>query len=183
MKTKLVTALITCLLFAVSHGHAAELKVDPARSRIQVDAKATGHRFTGTLKRFEAKASGNASNLIPELFQLDWKFSDLDTDNDDRDAQMLDWLGNKQATGSFKFIKSWTDEKGRSHAMGELKINGLTKRISFPYEVKRDGDWLTVDGQVWMDHRDFKLPIIRSMAVMTVNPKLLIRFHLVGKIS
>ena len=34
-----------------------------------------------------------------------------------------------------------------------------------------------------MDYQDFKLPIIRAMAVMTVDPKLTVRFHVVGKIK
>jgi len=34
-----------------------------------------------------------------------------------------------------------------------------------------------------MDYQNFSLPIIRSMAVMTVDPQLVVRFHVVGKVK
>jgi hypothetical protein len=49
--------------------------------------------------------------------------------------------------------------------------------------VKKEGEWVTIDGKAMMNYEDFKLPLIRAMAVMTVNPKLNIRFHVVGKIQ
>jgi hypothetical protein len=42
---------------------------------------------------------------------------------------------------------------------------------------------VTIDGTVSMDYENFKLPLIRSMAVMTVDPKLKVRFHVVGKVK
>ena len=42
---------------------------------------------------------------------------------------------------------------------------------------------MTIDGKVSMDYQNFSLPIIRSMAVMTVDPKLVVRFHVVGKVK
>ena len=85
--------------------------------------------------------------------------------------------------GSFKFVKSWDETAGGGKAQGTLTINGVPKTISFPYTVKHDGDWVTIDGKVSIDHQNFKLPIIRAMAVMTVDPKLTIRFHVVGKVK
>lgn len=49
--------------------------------------------------------------------------------------------------------------------------------------MKRKGEWVTVDGKVGMDYQNFKLPIVRSMLLMTVNPMLVVRFHLVGKVK
>lgn len=172
--------LMCCL---AASARAASLQVDQDRSRIQVDAKATGHSFTGTLKKYTATASGDSSSLVPEGFALGWSFKDLDTAEKDRDKQMIQWLGGGDPKGSFKFIKSWTDSKGGLNAQGTLTINGVTKTISFPYTVKKEGNWVTVDGTVSMNYQDFKLPIIRAMAVMTVDPKLNVRFHVVGKIN
>ena len=44
------------------------------------------------------------------------------------------------------------------------------------------GSWVTIDGVATLDYKDFGLPIIRAVAVMTVDPKLTIRFHVVGKL-
>ncbi|MFN9026975.1 MAG: YceI family protein, partial [Akkermansiaceae bacterium] len=77
----------------------------------------------------------------------------------------------------------WVDKKGINHAMGNLTIKGVSKSISFPYTTKKEGDWVTIDGTAKMNYEDFGLPIIRAMAVMTVDPKLTVRFHIVGQIK
>lgn len=168
------------LLLFLNAAEAGSLVVDKAKSRIQVDAKATGHEFTGTLGDFEATVSGDAVTLVPSALTLSWKFADLDTADEKRDAEMMKWLGQSGTEGSFRFIKTWRDG-GKTYAQGELKIHGASKTIAFPYTAKKDGDWVTIDGTAALDYQDFGLPIIRAMAVMTVNPKLTVRFHLVGE--
>ena len=182
MKNRTIATLCG-LLSTLTLVHAATLEVDKDRSRIQVDAKATGHNFTGTLKDYSASVSGDPASLQPSGFKLDWKFNDLDTDDAKRDKEMIKWLGGGQPKGSFKFTKSWTGKDGTQQAMGTLTINGVSKTVSFPYTAKKDGDWVTVDGKVSMDYQNFSLPVIRAMAVMTVDPKLVVRFHVVGKVK
>lgn len=174
---------VLSLVLGVHETKAASLEVDKSRSRIQVDAKATGHRFTGNLKSYEVDVEGDANSLDPKSFKLNWKFKDLDTDDAKRDAEMLKWLGSDDEKGSFKLDKAWIDEKGAPHGAGTLTIHGVSKNISFPYTAKKDGDWVTIDGEVSMDYRNFDLPVIRALAVMTVDPQLVVRFHVVGKIK
>jgi len=181
MKRTLVPAI--CLLtHSLIPLQAASLEVDKQRSHIQVDASATAHSFTGTLKTFEAKVSGDASSLKPTGFDLSWKFGDLDSAEPKRDAEMIKWLGDGNPKGSFKFIKSWTDNAGRDNGMGTLTIHGVSKTIAFPYTVKQESGLVTIDGKVEMDYQNFNLPIVRAMAIMTVDPKLEVSFHIVGKI-
>lgn len=182
MKTNHTLTLIGILMSAAL-GSAATLDVDSTRSRIQVDAHATGHDFTGTLKKYTAKVSGDASSLQPAGFELGWSFKDLGTGDADRDAEMLKWLGGGDPKGSFRFTKSWTDKDGKAHGMGTLKIHGVSHEVSFPFDAKKDGEWVTIDGTVSLDYQNFSLPVIRSMAVMTVDPKLKVRFHVVGKVK
>jgi polyisoprenoid-binding protein YceI len=174
---------ICAILVTPPLAHAATLEVDKGRSRIQVDAKATGHAFTGTLEDYSASIAGDPASLTPQSFKLEWKFNDLDTDDAKRDKQMIEWLGGGQPKGSFKFTKSWTGKDGAPQGAGTLTINGVSKNVTFPYTAKKDGDWVTVDGKVSMDYQNFKLPVIRAMAVMTVDPKLVVRFHVVGKVK
>lgn len=173
--------LALCGLMLGAAADAAPMKVDKNRSRIQVDAKATGHAFTATLEDYTAKVSGDAATLKPQVLELAWTFDDLKTGEADRDREMIKWLGGGKPAGSFKFIKTW-DEGGKHLAMGTLTVHGVGKTIAFPYTVKKEGDWVTIDGTASMDYTNFGLPVIRSMAVMTVKPGLSIRFHLVGKI-
>lgn len=179
----LISSATVCLLLSGGVARAASLDVDQDRSRIQVDAKATGHSFTGTLEKYSIKAAGDETSHVPTQLELTWDFNDLKTADDKRDKEMIKWLGGGKPAGSFKFIKSWSETTNGGSAQGTLTINGVPKVISFPYTVKQEGDWVTVDGQVTIDHQNFKLPIIRAMAVMTVDPKLTIRFHVVGKVK
>jgi polyisoprenoid-binding protein YceI len=168
------------LLALISSAAAGTLEIDKAKSHIKVDAKATGHSFAGTLSDFTAKVTGDDATLAPTAVDLGWKFSDLKTQDDKRDKEMMKWLGGANPEGSFKFIKTWTD-KGQTYAQGTLKIHGISKTIGFPYTAKKEGKVVTIDGTAALDYQDFGLPLIRAMAVMTVNPKLTVSFHLVGE--
>ncbi len=180
--TKTIGIAICGLMLAATSAGAATLKVEKQRSRIHVDAKATGHSFTGTLKDYTIKVTGNPATLEPDSFTLEWTFDHLETGQEDRDDEMIKWLGGGKPAGSFEFIKSWKDDQGRLFGMGTLKIHGVSKTVSFPYTVKKDGRWVTIDGTAKLDYEDFSLPIVRAMAVMTVDPELTVRFHIVGKL-
>jgi polyisoprenoid-binding protein YceI len=125
---------------------------------------------------------GDGATLAPSSLNLSWKFSDLKTADDKRDAEMIKWLGGAAPEGSFRFSKTWEDG-GKTFAMGELKIHGVTKSVGFPYTAKKDGNFVTIDGTVAMNYQDFGLPIVSNFAVMKVNPALTVRFHLVGEVK
>jgi polyisoprenoid-binding protein YceI len=169
-----------CLLALITSATAGTLAIDKAKSHIKVDAKATGHSFAGTLSAFTAKVTGDDGTLAPTAVDLSWKFADLKTQDEKRDKEMIKWLGGGNPEGSFKFIKTWTD-KGQTYAQGTLKIRGVSKTIGFAYTAKKEGKVVTIDGSAALDYQDFGLPLIRAMAVMTVNPKLTVSFHLVGE--
>lgn len=157
------------------------LPIDAGKSWVKVDAKATGHRFTGTLEKFEAKVSGDDSMLTPTTATLSWNFADLKTGDAKRDTEMLKWLDHgKTPSGTFSFAKSWKDPQGVTWAQGNLKIHGISKSIAFPLTAKKEGKRVRIDGEVWIDYSNFNLPLIRTMAVMTVDPKLRVSFHLEG---
>lgn len=163
--------------------HAATLEVDKDRSRIQVDARATGHTFCGELGKYTIAASGDAATHKPTALKLSWDFNDLKTADAKRDKAMIAWLGGGKPKGAFTLVKTWDETTTGGKAEGTVTINGVSKNVSFPYLVKREGEWVTLDGKVSLDYQNFKLPIIRSMAVMTVDPKLFIRFHVVGTVK
>jgi polyisoprenoid-binding protein YceI len=182
MKTTTIAA-IAGFFCATAAARSATVEVDTSRSRIQVDAKATGHEFTGELKKFTLKAAGDAATGKPTDLDLAWDFNDLKTADEKRDVEMIKWLGGGKPKGSFAFVKSWNVKPEGGSAQGTLTVNGVSKSVSFPYTVKRDGEWVTLDGKVSMDYQNFKLPLIRAMVVMTVDPALVIRFHVVGKVK
>jgi polyisoprenoid-binding protein YceI len=182
MKTTLIAALGAIGLMTPG-ARGASVQVDASRSRIEVDAKATGHSFAGSLGKYAIKVEGDAVSHQPSALDLTWDFTDLKTGDEKRDKEMIKWLGGGTPKGSFTFVKSWDEKPGGGNAQGTLILNGVSKSVYFPYTVTVDGDWVTIDGKVSLDYQNFKLPLIRAMVVMTVDPKLVVRFHLVGKIS
>ena len=182
MKTKL-PALLGLMLGVAGGVSAATLEVDAGQSRIQVDAKATGHGFTGVLEKYTLKGAGDGGTLDPAALDLRWNFADLKTGDTKRDAEMIKWLGGGSSLGSFKFVKSWTDAQGATQAQGTLTIHGVSKTVAFPYTAKKAGDKVTLDGKVSIDYQNFNLPVVRAMLVMTVDPQLVVGFHVVGKVK
>ena len=69
MKTILLTST-ACLALGASFAAAATLEVDQERSRIQVDAKATGHNFTGNLGKYKIEAEGDEETCKPTALSL-----------------------------------------------------------------------------------------------------------------
>ena len=69
------------------------------------------------------------------------------------------------------------------YAEGTLTINGVAKIVQIPLTVKKDGAVITTSGKTEIDYKDFGLPLVRAMLVMTVDPKLTISFTVVGKVK
>ena len=177
-------AFVLVLLISVSMARAAEFKVDTAKSHIQVDVKATGHKFSGNLKKYSLKISGDADSLTPKAVALKWDFVDLLTDNVKRDKEMLSWLQHdKYSTGTFTLSSFSEQTDGTTLAKGKLEFHGVSKVIMFPVKTERKGSELTVSGEASIDYRDFDLGKIRMALVMTVNPVVKVRFKLVGRVQ
>jgi len=184
MKTAILLGVSFLSALSPLVSRAAELSIDSQKSWVKVDASATGHSFSGSLSKFDAKVTGDATSLAPSAATLQWDFSDLKTNDAKRDAEMLKWLEYaKNQKGSFEMTKTWTDASGKTWAQGNLKIHGISKSLAFPLTTSKSGDRVKIDGLVWIDYQDFSLPIIRNMAVMTVDPKLKISFHLEGDVK
>ncbi len=173
-------ALAGCLSLTLALAPAATYEVDKGKSKIEISAKATGHAFGGTLKDFKITAEGDPATLKPTALDFSWSFKDLDTADGDRDVEMIKWLGGGNPQGSFKFVKTWS-KNGVDYAEGTLTIHGVAKTVHIPITVKKDGDNVTTSGKLVFDYKDFGLPLIRAMLVMTVEPEITVTFTLVGK--
>jgi len=181
MKSLPYSIPMAMLAFSLVSANAADLSLDASKSWLKFDASATGHSFDGRLKKFDAEVSGDAASLAPAAVNLTWDFKDLDTDEPKRDVEMLKWLEyGKSPKGSFQMIKSWVDGSGVTWVQGTLKIHSIARPIAFPIRTSKNGDRVKIDGQVWIDYQNFGLPIVRNMAIMKVDPKLKISFHLEG---
>ncbi len=172
---------LSILLLCATVANAAPtgpLKIDRTRSFVDVDVKATVDSFTGRLDRYQAVLELDKSNRIKSS-SLNFRFADLKTGKPDRDAKMMEWLGGGDPAGRFDLGVLALAPDGQGQANGKLTFNGVSRRIEFPVNVTRTDTTLTIAGSVTLDHRQWKLKVIRMFALLKVDPNVIVRFQLV----
>lgn len=162
-------------------GAAAGIDVDYARSRVEVGVKSTVDSFTGHLEKYAVSVEWPPSELLPAKARMSFDFADLKTGDTNRDSAMLKWLGHDSLPGGVFVLGGWRREGTTNLATGELTIHGVKREVSMPVVAGLTNGVWEVDGEAVLDYRDFGLPKIRKALVLTVNPRLRVRFHVVAK--
>lgn len=155
------------------------LSIDAAQSRVEIVVKATVDSFTGKLDAYKAAISVDDGRVVSA--RLDFRFSDVRTGKPARDEAMHEWQETaRHPDASFVLAALKPAAEGRLTATGALTLHGVTKEISFPVSVIRDGDRYAFDGEATLDTRDHGLPVIRKFLMLKVDPSVVVRFHLQG---
>lgn len=166
-----------CLLPLVLAAAERPLKIDRGRSFVDVDVDATKN-FTAHLDAYDARVMEDGGKIKSAVFTF--RFADLKTGNKDRDTDMIEWLGGGTPEGRFELGNLAVTPNGIGQASGRLILNGVTERIEFPVMVTREGDSYVITGETTIDHRNWKLKVIRKAFLFTVNPEVKIRFKFTG---
>lgn len=153
------------------------LKIDRARSFIDVDVNATVGSFTGRLERYVATLALAPDGKV-RTARLEFRFADLRTGDADRDARMLAWLGGGEPAGTYELGVLALAPDGQGQASGRLSFHGQNRRVEFPVLVTRTEETLTVTGETTIDTRQWGLPPLRHRFVVKVDPEVRIRFRL-----
>jgi polyisoprenoid-binding protein YceI len=154
------------------------LKLDPSRSFVDVDVDATKN-FTAHLDRYETKVTVDDAGKIKSAV-FTFKFRDLKTGNEARDADMIKWLGGGDPEGRFELGNLALTPDGQGQASGRLTFHGVTERVEFPVNLVKTGGDYTLTGDTTIDDRTWGLKVIRKALLFTVNPEVKIRFKLTG---
>jgi polyisoprenoid-binding protein YceI len=180
MKSLRVLAALLLLPLALS---AAErpLKVDPARSYVDVDVKSTSDNFTAHLDAYALRATVDDKGRI-KAATFTFRFDDLKTGKDERDKKMLEWLGGNEPTGKFELGILALTPDGQGQANGNLTFHGATVLVEFPVNVTKAADGYVITGEALIDYRLWKLKVFRTMGVLKVDPFVKIRFKLTGDV-
>ena len=155
------------------------LKIDKARSFIDVDVKATVDSFIGRLEGYEAVIPLDAAGKI-KTARVSFKFTDLKTGKTDRDAKMLEWLGGGVPEGKFDLGTLALAPDGQGVANGNLTFHGVTQRIEFPVLITKADDTTTIAGEATLDYRNWGLKVIRLAMLLKVDPLVKVKFKLTG---
>ena len=172
--------LLTLLLLPLV-GFAAErsLKIDPTKTFIDVDVKATMASFTAHLDAYEAKVSVDDLGKI-KTGTFAFKFTDLKTGKADRDTAMIKWLGGGEPDGRFEVGNLALTPDGQGQVSGRLTFHGVTERVEFPVNLAKADGVYTLTGETTIDYRHWNLKVIRMVLVATVDPEVKVRFKLTG---
>ncbi len=160
---------------------AAPVHVDPDASDFRVDVKATGHSFEVLLDSYATAIELDDSGA---LVKADFSFdcAALDSDSKKRDKKMLDWL-EAEAMPKISFtLKEVKEEAGALVGIGDLNLHGVSKEISVPFSMTKEGSQVTLEGSATVDHQEYGLEII-TMFFFKVDPELKISFKLVGNVE
>jgi polyisoprenoid-binding protein YceI len=178
-----VILLAAGIAAAAASTRAGQLEIDLQQSKVEVAVSTTFDSFVGHLEKYQAAVECSPAAALPSKTEVSFDFADLKTGDKDRDAAMLKWLEySSNQTASFH-LTGWDKTGATNIALGDLKIHGVTVAVKMPVSVKQlDGVW-DISGQTMVNYIDFKLPKIRKALVLTVNPKLKVKFHLLGKIA
>lgn len=157
------------------------LVIDKGYSHIEVEVKATVDSFTGRLADYDAAVTIDEATGGVTAARLDFRFADLKTGKEKRDAKMHEWQDTPHhSDGSFRLGALEVGPDGRTQARGQLTFHGVTRELVFPIMLTNDGARHAVDGEAVLDTRDFGLPVIRLLGLLKVDPCVTVRFHLQG---
>ena len=166
--------LLPCALPAAERS----LKIDRSRSFVDVDVDATKN-FTAHLDAYDARVSVDDGGKIKGAV-FTFKFTDLKSGNDSRDADMIKWLGGGTPEGRFELGNLALTPDGQGQASGRLIFHGVTERIEFPVNVARADGAYAITGETTIDYRNWQLKVIRKAYLFTVSPEVKVRFKLTG---
>ena len=157
------------------------LRIDAARSGVEIDVKATVDSFTGKLDAYEADIAVDTVAERVTRAKFSFHFSSVKTGKADRDKEMHAWQDTpRHPDGGFTLASFDRGSDGRLMARGTLSLHGMAREIVFPVSVTHEGDRYAIDGDAALDTRDFGLSVIRKLLVLKVDPVVHVRFHLQG---
>ena len=159
------------------------LELDSDRSSIEVLVQATFGQFTGKLPQYDADIRVDVDHHVIGRAVVNFTFADLKTGIALRDRHMGEWEDTARYPNvSFHLDSIETAPDNRTIVHGGLVLHGIEHAISFPVSLLVAGPVYAIDGEVEIDYRDFGLPQIRKFWILTVAPRLVVRFHLQGRL-
>jgi polyisoprenoid-binding protein YceI len=162
-----------------------KLKVDPAASSVTFDVRVNvgAGSFTGTVENWTLELVMPENGDLPERAVFAAEVTALKTGKDKRDQHLREWLESASNPTVRYEMKAIRRTEAGVEAEGELTIHGKTQPLTMPVSLEREGEKLTVKGEVTIDTRKFDLEIIRLAGVITVKPEVKIAFVATGTLE
>ena len=183
---KIPVFALAALLFAPGLPAAESLlTIDKSRSHIEAMVTSTRDNFTASLTAYEIALSIDPAQKHIGSAQLRFRFADIKTGDEKRDAEMRAWQQTDQFPDCIYILEALLPAPGGTfNARGKFILHGVTKVITIPVTISTTSPGTClIDGDLSLETTDFGLSPIRKFGVFKVSPTLQVKFHLEGHAS
>ncbi|WP_321778549.1 YceI family protein [Sulfurimonas sp.] len=152
---------------------AGEFSLDTSKSQVYYEAKkdqffstytilGTNKGLKGTLEKADYGYKGELSIDVLSF----------DSDDERRDKNVEEYLNAKKHK-----LMTFIYEINNNQAMGTMTINGVSKEMVFPVNIKEDDSSLAIDGNITIKYTDFNVEtpsnfILSAHEDLTIGAKL-----------
>ena len=175
--------LAGALAAAPASALAANLEVDHAASTVAFSAKATMHSFDGQIKAWDLELSLPDGAELPDRVVFRGDGLTMTTDHTKRDAEMHHWMEHDAFPAVEFRLTRFSGTPEARIAEGDLALHGVTRPVAIPIRLQREGDKLTVTGEVTVNTAEFGLPQFRKLGMLTVSQDVRVSFTVVGALK
>lgn len=177
-KTVALAALIALALPAV----AALLKLDAAKSSVNITFKQIGVAVDAKFKKFSANIDYDSSKPDAAKANVEIDISSFDLGDPEYNKEVLkkEWFNAAQfPKASFVSSTMKSNPNGKLDVSGTLTIKGKSQAVSFPLSVKKEGAGWVFDGSLPIKRLTFQIGEGEWKDTGTVADEVLIKFHVV----
>jgi len=177
-KTFALAALIALALPAA----AALLKLDAAKSSVNITFKQIGVPVDAKFKKFNANIDYDSSKPDAAKANVEIDISSFDLGDPEYNKEVLkkEWFNASQfPKASFVSSAMKSNPNGKLDVSGTLTIKGKSQAVSFPLSVKKEGAGWVFDGSLPIKRLTFQIGEGEWKDTGTVADEVLIKFHVV----
>jgi len=185
MSSKKISIALSALIASIaSLALAATLKVDPAKSSVSAVFKQMGVPVEAKFTRFSAQVTFDSAK--PQegkaSVEIDIPSFDLGDPDYNREVQKKEWFNGSQfPKASFVSTRIQAPAPGKLEVSGKLTIKGKTADVSFPLNLKKEGDQQVFEGSLPIKRLAFSIGEGEWKDTSIVADEVVIKFRVVGR--
>ena len=153
-------------------------------SEVYVEVHATMDSFVTYLNEYDIRILMEQTSGEILSAEVNFFWNNLNSNNRSRDKEMLEWINAKDyPNGKYELRKLTKIDETNYKAEGNLTLRNTTREIDFPVKLKYESEKITIQGEVYLDTRNYGLPIFRKFMILKVDPVVNIKFNLQGRLT
>ena len=185
MKTSAIirTSAAVAALGIASFAYATVLKPDPAKSSVSATFKQMNVPVDAKFKRFTAQIDYDAAKPEASKANVEIDIPSFDIGEAEYNQEVLkkDWFNAAQfPKASFVSTSMKAGAAGSLNVTGTLTIKGKATTVSFPLNIKKDGNNMVFDGQLPIKRLAYNIGEGEWKDTSTVADDVVIKFHVVA---